>query len=509
MTATHTSIVNRLRQLGLTAGLAALAVGAVSVTAAQAAVVRIGGVSTEVAPGGTAFVDSVVSRGTYCRLEATRGNARRHSRTARARHSRLQFSWTVPADAASGPFAVKVRCAHSKRSVRKGKAAKVMITVAGAGDGAGFLFGPKDVRIESRGARSGERVGNGMPDGVGDPNSVTAEVPPGTGGAAYGTFWPLRTGTSAQITQGPGGGVSHAKPTTRYAVDLGIPPGTEIRAGFSGVVARVSGTCRPGDRLCGGRFGNYVLLKGADGTCSLQAHLSRVDVSPGLQVAKYALLGLSGYTGYVEPAGAAGAHLHYDRVDCNTFNSLPWGPAEGGPLAQGRTVTSGNAADPQCPALQGGCSNPQGSTGNPQETGNPQGSTSNPQPQSGEGGGGAPPPPPPASSGGCSGAAPNGPAAAGFHIQDIYLGGTWARNDPCNGTWHSKGNRPANGAYWYSNGLGVGVNCARTGAAYVVKFADGRSETWATWFHVTDGKWFPSGAAQETTRDGFYGLPAC
>jgi hypothetical protein len=122
----------------------------------------------------------------------------------------------------------------------------------------------------------------------------------------------------------------------------------------------------------------------------------------------------------------------------------------------------------------------------------------------------SPQPPPPA--GGCSGAggtSAGGPGLRGFHIQDVFLGGTWARTDPCNGTWHSNGNRPANGAYWYPNGLGVGVDCARTGAAYVVRWADGHSETWATWFHVTDGKWIPSAAAQETAVDGFYGLPPC
>jgi hypothetical protein len=100
-------------------------------------------------------------------------------------------------------------------------------------------------------------------------------------------------------------------------------------------------------------------------------------------------------------------------------------------------------------------------------------------------------------------------APKGFTIGDFFLGGTWARNDPNNGTWHSKGNPPANGAYWYPNGLGVGVDCARAAAAYTVHFAGGRTETWNTWFHVTDGKWFPSAAASETSVNGFYGLPAC
>jgi hypothetical protein len=101
------------------------------------------------------------------------------------------------------------------------------------------------------------------------------------------------------------------------------------------------------------------------------------------------------------------------------------------------------------------------------------------------------------------------PQPRGFRIADSFLGGTWARTDPNNGTWYSRGNRPPNGAYWYPNGLGVGVDCARAAAAYSVTFAGGRTETWNTWFHVTDGKWFPSAAAQETSVNGFYGLPGC
>lgn len=97
----------------------------------------------------------------------------------------------------------------------------------------------------------------------------------------------------------------------------------------------------------------------------------------------------------------------------------------------------------------------------------------------------------------------------GFFIEDVFLGGTWARTDPNNGTWHSRGNPPGNGAYWYPNGLGVAVDCARAAAAYVVHFADGHTETWNTWFHVTDGKWFPSAAARETSVNGFYGLSGC
>jgi putative cell wall-binding protein len=95
------------------------------------------------------------------------------------------------------------------------------------------------------------------------------------------------------------------------------------------------------------------------------------------------------------------------------------------------------------------------------------------------------------------------------HIEDDYLGGTWARNDPNNGTWYAEGTRPPNGAYWYPNGKGVAVDCARSAAAYYVKFADGHQETWTWWLHVTDGKWYPAAATQEIFTDGNPGVGTC
>lgn len=111
----------------------------------------------------------------------------------------------------------------------------------------------------------------------------------------------------------------------------------------------------------------------------------------------------------------------------------------------------------------------------------------------------APPAPPP----------PAPTAARGFVIGDAFLGGTWARTDPNNGTWHSRSNPPANGAYWYPNNLGVAVDCARSAASYTVKFVGGGTQTWTTWFHVTDGKWYPSAASNGINTDGQHGLPSC
>lgn len=106
----------------------------------------------------------------------------------------------------------------------------------------------------------------------------------------------------------------------------------------------------------------------------------------------------------------------------------------------------------------------------------------------------------------------------GYAIADSYFGGTWPRTDPNDGTWHSRGNRPANAAsYWWANGLGVGFSCGANAAPYSVRFADGHRETWTTWLRSTDtwggrvaGLWIPSAVADTIYSDGIpSGMPRC
>lgn len=104
---------------------------------------------------------------------------------------------------------------------------------------------------------------------------------------------------------------------------------------------------------------------------------------------------------------------------------------------------------------------------------------------------------------------PDPATTTGFNVEDSYLGGTWARTDPWDGTWYSQAARPGNAAYWYPSGLGVGVDCATSAAAYPVHFLDGHQETWSTWLHVTDGKWIPAAATNQIYSDGLNGLPQC
>ncbi len=329
---------------------------------------RVIGGSHQVSRGSQAFIDVSVPRGARCRLTVRENGKTRRTRAVRARTGRLRFMWQVPADAAPGAVPTTIRCAarpgRSRRAV-----ATLTITVVADTPGAGSLLQPRGVRIRNLKRKHRPR-GGGLP--------VLGAPPAAPSG--FTTFWPLATRLQTRITQSPGGAVSHHNAATRYAVDLDLPGGTEIRAGFSGTVERIVNSCRPGAGGCGDTFGNYVLLRASDGTCALHGHLSRVDVTPGAAVARYTLLGLSGYTGKIIPATPDGAHLHYDRVECGAWRSLPWAPIEGGSLAEGASITSQNT--PECTALQGGCGSPQGPTVDPQ------GPTQNPQTPPGDGGSG-------------------------------------------------------------------------------------------------------------------------
>jgi hypothetical protein len=96
----------------------------------------------------------------------------------------------------------------------------------------------------------------------------------------------------------------------------------------------------------------------------------------------------------------------------------------------------------------------------------------------------------------------------GFFVEDSYYGGTWARHDPNDGTWYPHSSRPGNAAYWFNNGLGVGVDCARSAASYRVRISS-RTETWSWWLHVTDNTWIPAAAVRESSADGPQGVAPC
>lgn len=104
--------------------------------------------------------------------------------------------------------------------------------------------------------------------------------------------------------------------------DFSAPIGTPIYAPTAGVVEH-AGT--GGD--AGGWAGNYVVLKHADGTQTLYAHMSSISVQVGEKVGGSTLLGHVGQTGR-----AFGPHLHFEVYPAGTtpgdvykaVNPQPW-----------------------------------------------------------------------------------------------------------------------------------------------------------------------------------------
>jgi hypothetical protein len=96
-------------------------------------------------------------------------------------------------------------------------------------------------------------------------------------------------------------------------------------------------------------------------------------------------------------------------------------------------------------------------------------------------------------------------------IHDDFLGGTWARSSPDDGTWYRSDRRPPNGVRWLANGTSVTVDCTARRAAYRV-YGLGAG-TWYWWIRMADGTWSPVAAtqwAQPVTVDSPYpGVDTC
>lgn len=131
-----------------------------------------------------------------------------------------------------------------------------------------------------------------VPDG--EINSVSSSTPPPSSSslpvqAGY-YMRPLIGGVKTQGIHGHNG------------VDLGgLPIGTKVMAAASGtvIVARTSGY--------NGGYGLYVVISHSNGTQTLYAHLSEVDVTVGEKVTQGETIGLLGTTGR-----STGPHLHFE-----------------------------------------------------------------------------------------------------------------------------------------------------------------------------------------------------
>lgn len=81
-------------------------------------------------------------------------------------------------------------------------------------------------------------------------------------------------------------------------VDYGVKSGSRVGSAASGIVTRVGSE---------GAYGNAIHVRHGDGTTTLYAHLSGINVKAGQKVKAGQQIGLSGNTGR-----SFGAHLHFE-----------------------------------------------------------------------------------------------------------------------------------------------------------------------------------------------------
>ncbi len=124
---------------------------------------------------------------------------------------------------------------------------------------------------------------------------------------------PFNNGEAYECKQNSGDFPSHKSGfvATQYDLDFAMPAGTEIVASMNGVVESVHKECPTNGHLesvCGGGWGNHIVLGHENGKKTVYAHLSKngVLVSVGQTVSTSQLIGLSGNSGK-----SSGAHLHF------------------------------------------------------------------------------------------------------------------------------------------------------------------------------------------------------
>ncbi|GAA3632573.1 M23 family metallopeptidase [Microlunatus ginsengisoli] len=106
--------------------------------------------------------------------------------------------------------------------------------------------------------------------------------------------------------------------------DFPVPAGTPVRSSDDGIVIRSEALTDSSGNYRS--YGNLIVVSvdGSPGTTVWYGHLSRRDVTVGQRVRAGQVIGATGFTGHVIPAGPAGAHLHYEiRVDGSPTDPMP------------------------------------------------------------------------------------------------------------------------------------------------------------------------------------------
>ncbi len=117
-------------------------------------------------------------------------------------------------------------------------------------------------------------------------------APPSVGPRAW--VKPINASYALTSGYGPRWGSLH------LAQDLAVSTGTPVKSLSSGTV-KAAGWL--------GTYGNRVEIEYWDGTVSIMAHLSRVNVKPGQKLVPGQVIGLSGNTG-----NSTGPHLHLEII---------------------------------------------------------------------------------------------------------------------------------------------------------------------------------------------------
>lgn len=155
--------------------------------------------------------------------------------------------------------------------------------------------------------------------------AVTAMATIGSAEAATPTVYfylPWEPNQSATVSQGQSDTPTHSG-NLKYAYDFVLSStNKEVLASAPGTIYRkdttVTGQTGPGS------WGNYVVLKHPDGTCTRYAHMkygSVTSLSTGSWVYQGQKLGVQGNTGYTLPPGG-GFHLHMQRENCTTGTAV-------------------------------------------------------------------------------------------------------------------------------------------------------------------------------------------
>jgi len=100
-----------------------------------------------------------------------------------------------------------------------------------------------------------------------------------------------------------------------FGIDYGGPTGTPIVASASGKVTKIRNGCTNNGYIgnrCGGGYGNYMEITHENGTKTLYAHLSKIEVNLNTKVTQGQVIARMGNSG-----NSTGPHLHFEIIEKN------------------------------------------------------------------------------------------------------------------------------------------------------------------------------------------------